>query len=129
MEMLKEYPNTDDLLSHPGITVHYTGVEALHNICKNPKGFKFKIGAAHDAHKRWVGYVDRNGKDVPPLCRDFKMLHVAVVGNNWDAIAGETELISTWKSSPACLNNTSGGDGINTQEETTPYFLYVALKK
>lgn len=125
-KLLKDYDKSDELFSQPGVSV-VRGVKQLHHVCGAVKKL-FKIGVAHDVLKRWWGYTDRNGKYVPPLMRDFKALHVAVVQNNFEASAAEKELIGTWSSSRLCLNVTKGGDNINMQEVTSPYFVYVACK-
>ena len=126
MELLKNYENTDELLSFPGVCVHTKLSNLVDKIASTRK--PFKIGVAHDALKRWCGYTDRNGKHVPALRRDFQVMHVSVQKDNHAAAQVEIDLISNFKHHSLCLNVAKGGDNVNLQETTEPYFVYVAFK-
>ena len=124
--MLSEFVNRDELLTHPGITV-YLDRQQLEKQIRAAKS-SFKIGAAHDALQRWIGYYDNNGKWVPALKRDFRFLAVVVVEDNFAASSLEEELITAWKTNKFCMNNTSGGEGVSHQVRSVPYFVYVAFQ-
>ena len=126
MELLKDYDSAEDLLNFPGVVVHPSLDKLSIQIRASTK--PFKIGVAHDALKRWCGYKDRNGKEVPALRRGFKVMRVAVLVDNFEASDAERALISTWKHSPLCLNATKGGENINMEENTSPYFIYVTFR-
>ena len=123
-ELWREYPGLADLQSIAGVSIVYS-TEALLQRPHKP----FKIGVCHDPGKRWLGYTNHKGEDVPPLMRDFGQLLVCAVSDNTVAGDVETELISRWKGHKLCLNRTKGREGVSGEEITSPYFVYVAFLK
>ena len=83
---------------------------------------------SHDATKRWLGYIDNKGNELPPLKRDFAVMHVVVVADNFEASQMEEDLMKSYKHHKHCLNNSRGGAGVSSSEHTEPYFVYVCFK-
>ena len=89
---------------------------------------QFKIGVAHCAVKRWVGYINHKGEEVEALKRSFKRMVASPVEDNYAASERETKLVNSYRSHQLCLNVAPGGAGVSGQELTEPYFVYVCFK-
>ena len=125
-DKLNKYEAYDMLFSTPGLRLHLD----INTLSRHIGGAttQFKIGVAHCAVKRWVGYINHKGAEVEALKRSFKRMVASPVEDNFAASEWETRLLDTFKSHKQCLNVAPGGAGVSGEELTEPYFVYVCSK-
>ena len=125
-DKLNKYEAYDELFRTPGMKLIFD-VKSLTGFIRGSTS-DFKIGVAHDCVKRWMGYINHKGEEVPALKRDFKKMVVSPVEDNCSASKWEDQLIKSYKSHPMCLNIARGGAVVSGEELTEPYFVYVCFK-
>ena len=120
------YEHYEELFDTPGLRLVFD----INSLCKRIGGATsdFKIGVAHDAVKRRMGYIDHKGQEVPGLKRGFRVMLVSPVQDNFEASEMEEHLLKMYKSHKHCLNVARGGAGVSGEELTEPYFVYVCFK-